>query len=229
MAETGPTKDSKSTEIRGDRKSERIGTLIGFFMRCWAATLRYEIEDRCGITEPANQLKPAIFALWHNRIFTLPPVWHRSGGKGRKTVVLTSASKDGAILASAMAFFKIGAVRGSSSRRAVAALIGMKKALKEGFDICITPDGPRGPIYEFHAGVIKLAESSGAAIVPIHASFAGAWRLKTWDRLVIPKPFSRVHVIFDEMLVVPPKLDEARFHEYRERLQAILNSGVDDP
>jgi lysophospholipid acyltransferase (LPLAT)-like uncharacterized protein len=110
----------------------------------------------------------------------------------------------------------------------VAALIGMKRALKDGLDVCITPDGPRGPRYGFHAGVIKLAESSGAPIVPIHAVYSSAWRLKTWDSLVIPKPFSRVTVIFDEMLVVPPKLDEAAFETYRERVQAILLAGTDD-
>ena len=219
---------AKRTEIRGDRKAEILGTLAGWAMRCWAATVRYEIEDRCGITTPGGNLTPVIFALWHNRIFTIPPIWWKTGGNGRKSVVLTSASKDGAILSRAMAVFGLGAVRGSSSRRAVAALIGMKRALKDGLDVCITPDGPRGPRYGFHAGVIKLAESAGAPIVPIHARYSSAWRLKTWDRLVIPKPFSRVRVIFDEMLVVPPKLDEAAFETYRERVRAILLAGADD-
>ena len=219
---------AKSTEIRGSRRAEILGSVTGWFMRCWAKTLRYEVHDRCGVTTPEDPLGPVIFALWHNRIFTLPPIWWRTGGNARKSVVLTSASKDGALLARAMAVFGIGAVRGSSSRRAVAALIGMKRALKDGLDVCITPDGPRGPRYGFHPGVIKLAESSGAPIVPIHAVYSSAWRLKTWDRLVIPKPFSRVTVIFDEMLVVPPKLDEAAFETYRERVQAILLAGTDD-
>ena len=219
---------AKSTEIRGNRKAEILGSLTGWFMRCWAKTLRYEVDDRCGVTTPGNFSHPVIFALWHNRIFTLPPIWWRTGGNSRKSVVLTSASKDGAILARAMAVFGIGAVRGSSSRRAVAALIGMKRALKDGLDVCITPDGPRGPRDGFHAGVIKLAESSGAPIIPIHAVYSSAWRLKTWDRLVIPKPFSRVTVIFDERLVVPPKLDEAAFQAQLERVQAILLTGTDD-
>ena len=219
---------AKSSEIRGDRKAQILGTLAGWAMRCWAKTIRYEIHDRCGITTPGGPSAPVIFALWHNRIFAIPPIWWKTGGNGRKSVVLTSASKDGAILSSAMAVFGLGAVRGSSSRRAVAALIGMKRALLEGFDVCITPDGPRGPRYGFHPGVIKLAESSGAPIVPIHAHFSSAWRLKTWDRLVIPKPFSRVSVIFDERLVVPPKLDEAAFQHQLERVQAILLTGTDD-
>ena len=73
-----------------------------------------------------------------------------------------------------------------------------------------------------------LAQKYAAPIVPIHAHFSSAWRLKTWDRLVIPKPFSRVTVIFDERLVVPPKLDEAAFQHQLERVQAILLTGTDD-
>jgi hypothetical protein len=223
-----PMSTPKTSEIRGSRKSEVLGLLAGWGMRCWAATLRYEIEDRCGITTPGSHQGAVIFALWHNRIFTIPPIWWKTGGNGRKSVVLTSASKDGAVLSRAMEVFGLGAVRGSSSRRAVAALIGMKRSLKEGFDVCITPDGPRGPRYVFHPGVIKLAESSGAPIVPIHASYTAAWRLKSWDGLVIPKPFSRVKVIFDAMLVVPPKLDEAGFETQRQAVQAILLAGADD-
>src|SRR5690606_9214875 len=118
-------------------------------------------------------------------------------GTHRKAVVLASASHDGAALASAMAVFGLGAVRGSSSRRGVAALIALKRALKSGVDVCITPDGPRGPRYGLQPGVVKLAASSGAPIIPIHVRFSSAWRLNTWDRFVLPKPFSRVHMIFD--------------------------------
>ena len=219
---------AKSTEIRGTRRAEWLGTLAGWAMRCWAKTLRYEIHDRCGIITPGGHAGPVIFALWHNRIFTLPPIWWKTGGNGRKSVVLTSASKDGAILSSAMAVFGLGAVRGSSSRRAVAALIGMKRALMEGLDVCITPDGPRGPRYGFHPGVIKLAESSRVPIVPIHARFSSAWRLKSWDALVIPRPFSRVTVVFDEMLLIPPKLDEAAFQAHLARVRAVLLTGLDE-
>ncbi|MES2657090.1 MAG: lysophospholipid acyltransferase family protein [Verrucomicrobiota bacterium] len=219
---------SKSTEIRGSRKAEILGTLAGWLMRIWNATLRFEIDDRCGITRADGKLPPVIYAMWHNRIFVIPSTWRKNCGHHRKAVVLTSASKDGAILSRAMAVFGIGSVRGSSSRRAVAALIGMKRELKEGVDVCITPDGPRGPRYGFHAGMIKLAESSGAPILPIHARFSSAWRLKTWDRLVIPKPFSRVTVIFDVTLAVPPKLDEAAFQQHSDRIREILLAGTDD-
>ena len=218
----------KSSEIRGNRKTVILGTLAGWCMKLWSFTLRFEIEDRCGITRPATSSTPVILALWHNRIFTIPPVWWRTAGKQRKAVVLTSASHDGAMLAHAVAVFGIGSVRGSSSRRAVAALIGMKRALQEGLDVCITPDGPRGPRYEFHPGIIKLAETTRAPIVPIHVNYSSAWRLKTWDRFVIPKPFSRVHVIFDEMLFVPQKVDDETFEAARIKIQTILLNGTDD-
>lgn len=225
MAKTTTT---QSSEIRSSRKAEVLGTLAGWIMRLWTATLRYDVEDRCGITNRDSGMPPVIYAMWHNRIFVIPSIWRKNCGSHRKSVVLTSASKDGTTLSRAMAVFGIGSVRGSSSRRAVAALIGMKRSLKDGVDVCITPDGPRGPRYGFHPGVIKLAESSGAAILPIHARFSSAWRLKTWDKLVIPKPFSRVTVIFDETLVVPPKLDETAFQQQIDRVREILLAGTDD-
>ena len=218
----------KRSEIRGDRKAELLGILAGSLMKIWSCTLRFQIEDRCGITTAGGTVRPVLFMLWHNRIFTLPPIWWRTGGNGRKSVVLTSASKDGAILAGAMKFFGLGAVRGSSSRRAVAALIGMKNALKEGLDVCITPDGPRGPRYNFNPGVVKLAQATGAPIVPIHAHYASAWRLNTWDRLVIPKPFSRVTVTFDEMITVPTELDDVAFDLRVRAIEKILTLGTDD-
>ena len=218
----------KSSEIRESRKSAILGTLAGWIMKLWSLTVRYEIEDRSGITRPGTYQSPVIFALWHNRIFTIPPIWYKTGGNQRKSVVLTSASHDGAMLSHAMAVFGLGAVRGSSSRRAVAALIGMKRALQEGLDVCITPDGPRGPRYEFHPGVIKLAQSSGAPIIPIHATYSSAWRLKTLDRFVIPKPFSRVHVIFGEAYAIPAKLDDTGFQALGKTIQTVLLKGADD-
>jgi lysophospholipid acyltransferase (LPLAT)-like uncharacterized protein len=110
----------------------------------------------------------------------------------------------------------------------VAALVGLKRALQEGLDICVTPDGPRGPRYIVQPGVIKLAGSTGAPIVPIHVRFSNAWRLKTWDRFVIPKPFSRVEVVFDHALTLPRGLDESQFENERLDLEKILTEGTDD-
>lgn len=219
---------SKSTEIRASRGSRMAGYLAGYAMKLWGITLRYEVNGKPGICAPEIAPAPVIFALWHNRIFTMPPIWRGTGGKNRKSVVLTSASKDGTTLATAMAMFGLGAIRGSSSRRAVSALIGMKKALREGCDVCVTPDGPKGPRYEVQPGVIKIAQSAGAEIIPIHIRYSAAWRLKTWDRFVIPRPFSKVSVIFDEPHRIAPELDSDGFESARIALENCLLAGSDD-
>jgi lysophospholipid acyltransferase (LPLAT)-like uncharacterized protein len=197
-------------------------------MKLLAATLRFDIRDRCGIGGSATTMPPVIYALWHNRFFCVPPAWNRICYGHRKTVALTSASHDGDMVARAMAVFGLGSVRGSSSRRGVAALVGLKRALQEGLDICVTPDGPRGPRYIVQPGVIKLAESTGAPIVPIHVRFSSAWRLKTWDRFVIPKPFSRVEVIFAEPLRLTRGVDADTFENERLNLETLLTKGTDD-
>jgi lysophospholipid acyltransferase (LPLAT)-like uncharacterized protein len=217
----------KSTEIRTNRASKLSGYLAAMVMKLWSLTLRYELNGMPGISQPAIGASPVIFALWHNRIFTMPPIWKRTGGKFRKTVVLTSASKDGTTLATAMASFGLGAIRGSSSRRAVSALIGMKKSLREGFDVCVTPDGPRGPRYVVQPGVIKIAQATGTEIIPIHIRYGAAWRLKTWDRFVIPKPFSRVRIVFDKPHRIPKDLSAEDFENARLELERSLASGID--
>jgi lysophospholipid acyltransferase (LPLAT)-like uncharacterized protein len=218
----------RSREVRSSRKSALFGTVAGVLMKLWSYTLRFQITDQCGITHPGTQMGPVIFALWHNRIFSIPPVWWKTGGNHRHAVVLTSASHDGDVVAHAMAVFGLKAVRGSSSRRGVAALLSLKRALREGFDVCITPDGPRGPRYRFQPGVIKLAESSAAPIIPIHIRFSSAWRIRSWDRFVIPKPFSKVDITFAAAVSVPRGISPAEFESSRLNLESILRTGADD-
>lgn len=218
----------KRHEIRGDRKSAFYGLLVGWTMKMLVSTLRLEVRDHCGIGALGTALPPVIYILWHNRFFTVPAAWQKLCGARRRSVTLTSASRDGDMVARAMAVFGLGAIRGSSSRRGVAALVGLKRALHDGFDICLTPDGPRGPRYQLQPGAIKLAESSGAPIVPVHVRFASAWRLKTWDRFVIPKPFSRVEVTFGAAVHLPRGMDPAAFERARHELESLLVAGTDD-
>jgi lysophospholipid acyltransferase (LPLAT)-like uncharacterized protein len=200
----------KTTEVRSDRKSAALGTLAGWAMKFLTSSLRLEVRDFSG------------------RFFTVPAGWNQICSQHRKAVTLTSASHDGDMVARAMAVFGLGAVRGSSSRRGVAALIGLKHALKDGYDVCLTPDGPRGPRYVLQPGVIKLAESSGAPVVPVHVTFSSAFRLKTWDRFVIPMPFSRVEITFAEAIHLPRGMDAATFESERLRIETLLIQGTDD-
>jgi lysophospholipid acyltransferase (LPLAT)-like uncharacterized protein len=218
----------KRSEIRGDRKSALLGTLAGWSMKLMAATLRLEVRDLCGLASRDKPVPPVIYILWHSRFFVVPPAWNRICYGHRKTVALTSASKDGDMVARAMAVFGLGAVRGSSSRRAVAALVGLKRALTDGLDVCLTPDGPRGPRYKIQPGFLKLAEATGAPIVPIHVRFHSAWRLKTWDRFVIPMPFSRVQVTFAEPILLTRGMDAENFEKERIKIENLMIQGTDD-
>ena len=218
----------KPHEIRRNRQSALLGALAGWAMKLMVATLRLEVRDLCGISSADAAVPPVIYILWHNRFFTVPAAWNRICRSHRQSVTLTSASHDGDMVARAMAVFGLGAVRGSSSRRAVAALVGLKRALQDGLDVCLTPDGPRGPRYQIQPGVIKLAEATGAPIIPVHVRFSAAWRLKTWDRFVIPKPFSRVEVTFAEAIRVPRGLDAAAFETTRLHIESLLVKGTDD-
>jgi lysophospholipid acyltransferase (LPLAT)-like uncharacterized protein len=218
----------KRSEIRGTRSSAILGTLIGALMKTLGSTLRLTIRDDCGVGNAVSTYPPCIYLLWHSRFLIVPYAWQRLTQGRRRTVTLTSASKDGDMVARAMAAFGLGAVRGSSSRRGVAALVGLKRALLDGQDICLTPDGPKGPRYQLQPGVLILAQATGAPIVPIHIRFHSAWRLGTWDRFVIPKPFSRVEVTFAKPIDVATMLAETTSEDVRIHLETLLVEGTDD-
>ncbi len=146
----------------------------------------------------------------------------------RECVVLTSASKDGAVLASAVKVFKVGAVHGSSSRRGAAAIVALRRAAKAGKDLVFTPDGPRGPRYQLQPGVVKIAQTTGLLIVPMHIEYLSCWTLKTWDRFRIPKPFSKVRIALREPITVPRELDAEGFEKERLRLEKSLLEGITD-
>lgn len=216
------------SEVRGDRKSALIGTAAGWTMKLLSATLRMEVRDEYGVGDTAANPPAGVFLLWHSRFFCVPPARRKIGNPQRKVTILTSASRDGNMVAKAMGVFGFIPVRGSSSRRGVAALVGLRNALEQGSDVCVTPDGPRGPRYKLQAGALKLAESSGAPIVPMHVRFSSAWRLKTWDRFVIPKPFSRVVVTIAKPIHVPRGMDPETFETKRSEIEAVMIGGTDD-
>lgn len=215
-------------EIVSTPKTVVIGTLAGWLMWLISKTLRIRVRDEAGVTRTGGCEGPVILVMWHNRVFGVPPIWAQTCGKHRRCVAMTSASKDGEIVARGLRFFGIEAARGSSSRRGAAALVALKRALKNGLDVCITPDGPKGPIYEVQPGVVKLAESSGVPLVSLSARFGSSWRLKTWDRFVIPKPFSQIEVIFGAPIYLQKGLSFEQLEQERQKLQAVLVAEVDD-
>lgn len=129
--------------------------------------------------------------LWHNRLF-VAPAFFRKYIRGRKLAVLISASGDGAWLSELLKQVGMEPVRGSRYNRGAQALRELIQASEAGFDIGVTPDGSRGPIYDMKAGAVTVALKTGAPVVLLSFNFARAWRLKSWDRFYLPVPFSRV-------------------------------------
>lgn len=215
------------SEIRGTKKQWFIGKIVALLARVGGLTIRFQVNDPHGQKEKAGQGLPMIWICWHNCLLVAPLTKQRYCGSARSSV-LASASRDGALIESFVGSFGGRTVRGSSSRRGVAALIAMKKAIKAGDQIFITPDGPRGPRYHLQSGVIKLAQSSGAPIIPLRFEYTSSWRLKSWDRFHVPKPFSKVTIHVGDAIEVPAKLDDEEFEAYRNKVEDVLREGVDD-
>jgi len=216
---------SSQNEIRTSWKARASGTLGGWLIRLLGVTLRREV---IGDVETLNgYASPIIHVLWHNQILASPYLWRKMYPR-REAVVLTSASKDGVILASAVKVFKVGAVHGSSSRRGAAAIVALRRAAKAGKDLVFTPDGPRGPRYHLQPGVVKIAQTTGLLMVPMHIEYLSCWTLKTWDRFRIPKPFSKVRITLREPISVPRELDAEGFEKERLRLEKSLLKGITD-
>jgi lysophospholipid acyltransferase (LPLAT)-like uncharacterized protein len=194
-------------------------------LRALFATLRLRIHDPHGFLEnpPAG---PVIYAFWHNRILAITAAFLRCYPRGRRGVlVLTSASKDGMWLGQLAAHLGMGSVRGSSSRRGATAMRELLERVAQGFDIAITPDGPRGPRYELGSGLVYLAQKAAMPVLPCHARFHGVLRLKTWDRFAIPLPFARLEVTVGPPLHVPP--DAADFEAERKKIESVLRAEAD--
>jgi len=165
---------------------------VGWLLRLWGATLRFEVSPetlKC-LTKTDEAIA---FVVWHNRLFLSPEVFRRYR-KGRAFYGLVSASKDGAWLDVLYSLLGMRTVRGSSSKLGREAVTALVAVLRDGNDIGITPDGPRGPLYDFKAGCLIVARRARAPILLLSGEFGSAWRLKSWDRFYLPKPFSRVRL-----------------------------------
>ena len=210
--------------------SWRARTLIAFgfgLYRVWARTLRLQVEDPHDVVGFVRN-QPVIFAIWHNRLLMLPRVFDPCFPT-RQSFGLISASRDGDLIATFIERSGYGTIRGSSSRKGMLALRQLVDTLAAGSNVLLTPDGPRGPVYQASQGVIFLAQKSGAPIVPIHMEYSSCWRLKSWDRFVVPRPFAKLRAIFGSPVRIAPVNDPAQFEAARLRLQNAMMSLVEQP
>ena len=191
---------------------------FGFrLLQLWGRTLRYEIDDRAGIVgRPVTE--NYIGALWHNRLLVFPLILRRFFPQ-RHGAALISASRDGDLLADAVQRFGYDVVRGSSSRLGASAILQLTQVLAAGGDVVITPDGPRGPAYELGPGIIFLAQKSGAAVLPMNLEYSRCWRLVSWDRFIVPRPFAKVRVLINRPHNVKSTTTPEEFEGERLALQ----------
>jgi lysophospholipid acyltransferase (LPLAT)-like uncharacterized protein len=199
---------------------------FGFYLlKALGRSLRYQIDDRAGIAGK-SVTENYIGALWHNRLLVFPVVLRRFFGN-RPGAALISASGDGDLLSDAIHRFDYDVVRGSSSKLGATALLQLSDVLAAGRDVVITPDGPRGPAYEIGPGIIFLAQKTGARVLPMSMEYSSCWRVKSWDRFIIPRPFSKVRVIVGEPEQIRSTSTPEEFESERLRLQDTMMSLVE--
>ena len=192
--------------------------------KCLGWSLRIRMRDDSGIIQ-AQERKPIIFALWHNRLALSMEVWCRyvrPHGLPGGLVALISASRDGAFLAQVLKHFRVRAVRGSSSRRGPQALRELNSLIKTGVDIAITPDGPRGPRHIVQEGVIALAQLGSIPIVPVGIHIRWKRTFKSWDAFQLPLPFSSCSLHFGQPIYVPEQAEPAEREVSRLELERSL-------
>jgi lysophospholipid acyltransferase (LPLAT)-like uncharacterized protein len=172
---------------------------LGYYLavRIIGLTLKFESIgiEHLGRIESDGRLP--IYTAWHDRILTSTYFF-----RDRKIIVLSSRSLDSEYTARCIQRFGFGIVKGSSSRGAVGGLVGMIRMMKKGFPAAFTVDGPRGPRYQVKMGPVALAQKTGNPILPFVIECDRFWRLGSWDKLQVPKPFSTAAVIFGEPIYV---------------------------
>jgi lysophospholipid acyltransferase (LPLAT)-like uncharacterized protein len=176
--------------------SQRVAlAVLAGLLRIWWRTLRFRWgpEVQALMDRPVG---PAVVIVWHNRLFASPEFFRRHFAE-RKLATLISASGDGAWLAGLFKRLGMTPIRGSHYKRGVQAVRDMLAAQRQGYDIAITPDGSRGPMYDLKPGAVAVALKTGAPLVLCSMNFQRAWRLKSWDRFFLPWPFSRIDVLMD--------------------------------
>jgi lysophospholipid acyltransferase (LPLAT)-like uncharacterized protein len=196
----------------------RIIIAIGYgFIRLIGPTLRLSISREEDAEKTLDE-RPLITSFWHACIIPSTYIFRNCGVR-----VMSSNSYDGEYMGRIIRKFGFVAVKGSSSRNAVRALLGLRRALQEGWTVAFSLDGPRGPRYKVKPGPVALARSSGVPLSMFHIAVERAWVLNTWDRLMIPKPFSRVLLRFGKLIPVPTDASEEDLERYQQALQDSLD------
>jgi lysophospholipid acyltransferase (LPLAT)-like uncharacterized protein len=231
---TSPDATTVDERTAADERPFTFGQRLALFFISWAGylaiamicrTVRFTAStEEDGVTDPAALPQPQTVApFWHRSVFSATYFFRRRG-----ISVMTSRSFDGEYIARIIEKFGFRAVRGSSSRGAMRALLGMHTVIEENGVAAFTIDGPRGPMYVAKPGPVLLARNTGAPIRCFYVAVKDAWVLNSWDRFIIPKPFTRAHVRWSRPILVPREADSAAAQIYHAEMQAALERVRDE-
>jgi len=180
-------------------KLQNVDPLLSGVVRGLASTWRLDVSGEDVVASLRTSGEPVVFAVWH--AFLLAPLWHR---RREGITLLVSEHGDGGYLARAAKRWGYEVIRGSSTRGGIKGALGLVRVLQAGGDVALTPDGPTGPPRIPKPGAIAVASRAGAAIVPVGAFASSSWNVGSWDEFSVPKPFSRVRLVYGEPLRPEP-------------------------
>ncbi len=223
----GVLKDKWRQIRKSDGARRVVCWLVAVYIRLAWATGRWTIQNGAVPERFWREGKPFIIAFWHGRLLILPAMWPTTS----KISMLISMHRDGELIARAIGYFGHGTVRGSAAKPGsnkekggAAALRGMLKALKANEYVGITPDGPRGPRMRATDGIVTVARVSGVPIIPCSYSARSRKVLGTWDRFIIPLPFTRGVIVWGEPIYIARDADAASQETARLTVEQGLNA-----
>ena len=196
-----------------------VPRIVWAILRLVGLTWRFETIAEEGATPLSHGAGAGaeIFCFWHQCVLPCAVYFRRTGA-----TILISRSFDGELVTRVLARFGFRAVRGSSSRGAREGFLGLQQVIESGCPAIFTADGPRGPVFQTKMGPIRLAQLTGARIGAFHLEPKHALRLNSWDRFLIPLPFTRIVVSWSRWTTVPADLAEEDFEPMREQLNAAI-------
>lgn len=207
-------------KIRNPFLIKMVGTIVALLVRVWIGSVRYRYRPQGKRFDPTRMKGEGryIYAFWHEHL--LLPAYHY----GQRNVwVLISEHADGELITQACRNLGFSVVRGSTTRGGSRALRQLVKVAEKGH-LALTPDGPRGPRRQVQIGLVYLAARTGWPIIPIGFAAENAWRMKSWDRFMLPVPYGSAYCVTGEPIVVPEHADRADLEAYRGKVQQAMDA-----
>ncbi|MGD8591706.1 MAG: lysophospholipid acyltransferase family protein [Gammaproteobacteria bacterium] len=202
--------------------------LLKLVVRFLWATCRIEpVTGEENLAPLLADQKAFIPCFWHELlIFGVYYLW-RLQQRGANTGFLVSPSADGELGAQLLDSYGIQAIRGSATRTGAQAMQALYTAVKkQGVSPANSPDGPKGPAREFKVGTVLLAQLAQVPLVPVAYAADRAWRLRSWDKFVVPKPFSRIKIVVGQPIYVDKRLSKEAQEIVRQEAETALNNAL---